>query len=102
MKIPTKLKIGGLDWTVKINHDVNHESGTWGSTHHASQTIFLDQDLNEQKMAQVFLHELLHAALDTSGYTAHLHGDEEEKLVRGLEGALYQILRDNRLEFYDG
>lgn len=103
MIIPPQVKINGFTWQVVLSKDVAHEGNAFGSTHHHSQTIFLDPSNTEQKQAHTFLHELTHAALFSSGLDG-LYGDNlkdmsEEDIVRTISMLLYQVLKDNELDF---
>ena len=99
MKIPKKLKIGGLIWTVKEDDNVSREGNCYGSTHHTSQNIFLEPRLSIQKRDQTFIHELLHAAWDATGLSANKEftQEKEELIIRALGNGMHQILNDNHL-----
>lgn len=101
MKIPKSVKVGGLVYDIIVNHDVNHESNSWGSIHQQTQRIFIEGGLSSQKNGEVLLHELIHACLYHSGYSSNLPEADEEKIVHALTPSLYQVLKDNKLRFYD-
>ena len=66
MKIPKKLKVGGVDYSVKqVEHcGINDDFGLWrsqGIIEIATQAG--GYDISESKKKQTFLHELTHAIL---------------------------------------
>lgn len=100
MKIPSKVKIGGFDLTVKIDKDVALEGQIFGSTHCQTQTIFLDPTTTQQKREQTFLHEILHAISWQAGLDKQLADNKlEEKIISSLSFGLHQVLKDNGLSF---
>ncbi len=61
MILPEKFKLLGLDWAIKRDKAIAHEGQCYGSTHHSTQTIYLDPENTTLHNEQVFFHELLHA-----------------------------------------
>lgn len=99
MKIPKTVKIMGFDWSIKKDKSVATEGNIYGSTHHGSQTIFLDPENTPQKMEETLLHEMLHAiAWQTGVEKRHrkLEGVEED-FITALASGLYSVIRDNKL-----
>lgn len=99
MTIPEKVKILGFEWTIKTDKHVANEGQCYGSTHHSSQTIFLEPDLSQQHREQVFLHEMLHAIFWQMGLGKEdkIPPGLEEKIVSALSSGLYVVLKDNDL-----
>ena len=100
MKIPKKLKIGGLIWSVEENKDIANESDCFGSTHYRKQKIFLEPDENQQKKEQVLLHEIAHVIFNQCGYSERMkdvQGVKEEELIKMFSCGFYQVLKDNNL-----
>lgn len=101
MIIPEKIKILGFDWTVETNKDIAYQGNCYGSTHHASQKIFLEPltGVSEQKRNQVFIHELMHAIWWQMGLCETYKENKkiEEELVTILSQGLYQVLNDNNM-----
>jgi hypothetical protein len=100
MKIPKKLKVGGLIYEVKESEEVTYEGAVWGSTHFSNQKIFLEPNEKQQKKEEAFLHEIIHICLFYCGLSKRLKRlDEnlEEDLVIAISNQLYQILKDNNL-----
>lgn len=102
MIIPNKIKVLGFDWTIEDNKDVAYQGNCYGSTHHASQKIFLEplNVVSEQKRQQVLIHELLHAIWWQMGLSIKYDKDQpklEEELITTISQGLYQVLNDNNL-----
>ncbi len=95
MKIPDKIKIGGIEYGVKkikIGEVPplmkNHADG---QTCHNKCMIYLDIGLNEQRMFQVFLHEIIHAIEWNNDFNS------SEEYIQSMASNLYQVLKDNDL-----
>lgn len=105
MILPEKIKIGGFDWTIEKNQHIANESGVFGSTHTLSQKIFLDPSTTDQKNEQTLLHEIIHVVVWQSGLGRRLERlDErklEEEIVQSISFGLYQVLKENKLKFYE-
>lgn len=105
MQLPNTLKIGGFDWTVEKNFNVAYEGSAFGSTHTNSQKIFIDPSTTDQKNAQTLLHEVIHAVVWQSGLGRRLErlndAKIEEEIVQSISMGLYQVLKDNKLKFYE-
>jgi hypothetical protein len=89
MKIPGKIKIGGLTYAVEETEHITLGTGCCG------ETLFLDLKINirpsaREHMERTFWHEVFHAIYDNLGYTQH-----DEKQIDELAGALYGIIKDN-------
>lgn len=104
MKVPKKIKIGGFQWRVIESKDISIEGNCFGSTHTDTQKIFLEPGIPEQKRSQTLLHEIMHAIFWTSGLEKIHTGSHrltEEELVNSLSMGLFQVIRDNKLDFKD-
>ncbi len=90
MVIPTTLKIGANTITVirkpmcEIDSDCN---GGWA--HWEKNTLYLADDMPEDREAEVFLHEILH----------FINVYLEEEQVTYISGLLLQVMRDNKINF---
>lgn len=89
MKIPSKLKIGGVVWNVKevdaLEMDVDNT--TSGDTCHEIQTIRLRKNLSPEMKEQTFFHELFHA----------MDLQLEHNAVELLAIIFHQVLKENKL-----
>jgi hypothetical protein len=89
MKIPEKVKIGGLTYTVEETQHI-----TFGSDYNG-EVLYRDLKINLRPtaracMERTFLHEIIHAVFRNLGYTEHDEGKVDE-----LAGALYALIVDN-------
>ena len=98
MKIPKQIKIGGFMFNVKESKQIAIEGNGYGSTHHTTQTIYIDPDSTPQKKEQTFLHEMMHGIWNQVGLNKreYTHKQEEE-IIDALSHGLYQVLKDNKL-----
>lgn len=90
MKIPKKLKIGGVTYEVQETKNL-----TLGNANYSGEIDYTDCVIricpcNPQKMKADFCHEMVHGILDHLGYTDH-----DEKKVDELAKALYMVFEDN-------
>ena len=102
MSLPKKVKIGGFWWKVKINGDIAEEGRCFGSTHYKTQTLYLDPDTTETHQKQVLLHEILHAIVWQVGLEKRFTDKDiisEENVIGSLSHTLYQVLKENKLDF---
>lgn len=101
MKIPKKVKVGGLYFTIIESQDVANQGGVFGSTHFRQQKIFLEKSETQQMKEATFWHEVLHTLMQSSGLTKIMEDKEkkltEEEIVCHLDDALYAFLIDNKL-----
>jgi len=109
MKIPKRIKIAGHDVTCKSVHTLSHKTrkwvpkewgSCWGSSCNQTNEILLAKSklgipLDEAHRASTFLHEILHQIDYKYGLGLG------EKRVGKIETALFQVLRDNHLDFSD-
>lgn len=103
---PRSLTIGGLDWSIvwhtektweKGEHDTKSsgETFTWALTIH----VLVNEGLNPVCEREVFVHELMHACVATSGHAytmGHIKkGNAEEVLIQGMSPMMLGVLRNN-------
>lgn len=93
MKIPKRVKIGGITYKVKevdqINRLNNYDSKTVGLWKIENATIYIDKHLEQQIKEKFFLHELFHAIFE------HCNIEQDENKVDLLSTALYMVVKDN-------
>jgi len=93
MKIPKKLKICGLNYTIKMEDSLHANQGLAGE--HCTHKLLIriqKKDYEPQKMEQTFFHEVMHAIDDH-----YLNNKLSEDQVSVLSNGFYQVLKDNRL-----
>lgn len=94
--IPDKVKIGGSTFDVVLcdsPSDIYRDCD--GLISHESLQIRIAKDLAEGAAERILCHEIVH------GILAHcnIKMDDEEDFVNRLANALYQVLKDNKLQF---
>ena len=90
MRIPSKIKIGGLTYEV-----VETENITLGIDYNAeilyqSSKINIRPNGSKEQKERTFLHEVIHGIYDNLGYIDH-----NEKQIDELAGAFYALIVDN-------
>jgi hypothetical protein len=61
MKIPSKINISGVPWTVNLALDIPGDMGMYGKCDYTARTITVYQSGCPMTDMQTFWHELLHA-----------------------------------------
>ena len=98
MKIPDKLKVGGITYKViKKNTFKGKDNEFSGLANHKQTTIEIaltheDEPYDTQKIEECFIHEILHC-IDSVYNNQAL----EEAVINRLSQGLYQVLKDNNL-----
>ncbi len=93
MKIPNKIKVAGLDYSVKIDDNMHQKEDLAGQHDGNALVIRLqNKNYNPQVTEQTFFHEILHAI-----NTAYCNKELNEKQVNNISVGLYQVLKDNNL-----
>lgn len=90
MNIPSKLKVGGLTYKVKIADEIN-EDDCAAFIDHQKLTITVEK-AEPEAMRHNFLHEMFHA----------INFEFTEEKVEFLASALYQVIKDNPTIFKGG
>lgn len=103
MKIPKQIKVAGHSILIRRKPKASEEKYRCmlGLAYLPTNRIevFTTYDgsgpLPEEKQAEVFLHEVIHHIDDKYSI------DLKEKQVRQLSAGLFQVMRDNKLNFSD-
>lgn len=97
MNIPNEVKFGGH--TIRVRVVTSEELGeeTLGTWNERTKLIMLDgvSDISETTKAETFLHELIEFVKSWGEL------DIEHKDLTILSGALFAIMRDNKIDFTD-
>lgn len=93
MDIPSKLKILGHEYTVKLV-DLN-ETDKFGSMNPNTNTIRINRNKAPSQQESTLLHEIIEAL------NCNLELGLDHKQITGLEAGLYQVLKDNRMKFFE-
>jgi len=95
MKIPDKIKIGGIDWKIELikeaTDDINDKASYMGRVLFKKHKILILNSYPIERQFKTLLHEIIHV-LDEDLKI----GFEENDICR-LEVGLYQVLKDNKL-----
>lgn len=89
MKIPKKIKVGGITYKVKNVDIITAGTGVCGSCNYDNSTIELLKKHKRQAKEQTFIHELLHAIF------YHCNIEQDEHKIELLAQALYMVIKDN-------
>ena len=92
MKIPEKVLIGGLWYTVERVEGTFLDGITAcdGIHSYSEQLIKVVKSGSEHYQNIVFLHEVLHAVLE-----AYIPSENKEDIAEQLSKGLYQLIQDN-------
>lgn len=93
----TKVRIGHLDFAL-VEMDKINSAEVYGLYVPAEQEIQLAKGMTRRRQSEVILHEILHGIVDHYNL-AHVMGDKEEPIVRGLALGLANVIRDNQKLF---
>lgn len=98
MKIPKKVKIGGVTYVVEFRKNDTDTMGVLnlGQLHYHHGKLSIDENMPKDIQEQVFLHEVTHGMLRMMG---RKDLNEDEYFVDGLSYILHQIMRDNNWTF---
>jgi hypothetical protein len=97
------LWICGRPWRVEFSSDPVTSSGKVVLGDCQEDTLLIRVSVtgvSRQQQRSTLLHEALHACLKTNVPPDPLPSDAEECYVRSLEVTLYDLLRDNRNEWF--
>jgi Zn-dependent peptidase ImmA (M78 family) len=100
MKIPEKIRIGGIDYPIEYVPDLNDGAMVcYGMIDTEQSRILLNTNQAYQRQCVTLWHEILHGIIDH----AHVELDDEveEKIVKMLSKGIYQVLQDNGKELFD-
>lgn len=84
-KIPSKLKIGGITYEVKLISGL----ADCGSTKFDNSTILINKDQTEERQATTLLHEIIEVISE------HNDLNLSHQTIQTFESNLFQVLVDN-------
>lgn len=95
MQIPKRVRIGGIDYTIKhvprlVSDDGDLCNGLFDSNRSVIE-LNSENELSQGRIEQVLIHEILHGIVFTTG----LNLEDEEITVNVLAKGLYQVIKDN-------
>jgi len=92
-KLPNNIKILGNTYKVIYQSVSKTGNDTFGGHGGMYRTIWINTTLSHQCQESTILHEIIEAI------NFHLNLELKHKTINQLEAALYQVLKDNKLEF---
>lgn len=96
MKIPNKVKIGGIVYDIEqTEHRSEGENILLGEISYSTGKIYLNETIRHDILAQTFFHEVVHGCLYAMGSKLN----DNEKFVEGISQQLYQVMVDNGWTF---
>ncbi len=99
IKIPPTIKIGGFDYKIDSSIEATRHllaMGHWAEEDMVNRTIKVSQNCLPQQLQASFIHELVHAVLDT--FTA-LSADRQEEVALPLGNGFLQIFEQLGITF---
>lgn len=94
MKIPDRIKIGGIEYKIELIDEVMddiHTAEYIGRVLYKENKIKILNSYSDEKKFRAMLHEIIHVLDDD--YKIEI---KEENMCR-LEAGLFQVLKDNKL-----
>lgn len=93
MKIPEKLKVIGHTYEIRMTNEARLGMSSPGTQCCNLLRIELSPTEPESRTAEIFLHEIFEAI------NGHLELNLEHPQITSLSEGLFQVLRDNELDF---
>jgi len=103
MKIPKTIKIGGHTVKIVYPYVFTERGDLTGQFDKPMSEIRIakitnDVERSESEIAVTFLHEILHGVDYVTGQRV-FDGPDGESKIEGISEVLFQVLRDNELDF---
>ncbi len=96
MQLPQSINIMGITYQVSEVPVVSKTEDLFGEIDYVAQTIRIDSGLSPEKKGQVFMHELLHGAMESIGLDEWNH---DEGAIQSLAAVLYHTLSAQTISF---
>lgn len=91
MKIPKKLKVGGVVYNVNITDKLTLGHQFSGEILRSDRVINIRPIMGKE---ETFIHEMVHAILYMGGYIDH-----DEQMVEAISQGLWAVITDNKEMF---
>jgi len=91
MKIPIKIKVGGIIYQIKmVDYLPTEEAGSkWGECDYQRGIIRIWKGLSREKQEQTFVHELTHAIAHEAGID-----NQDEDIINRFALVAYMVIKD--------
>lgn len=91
-----KIRIGGVDFEVRANPQLNLTEKACGWINVDAACIEIESCLSEQIKAETVLHEILHGIATQTRLNDEFQSKaNEERIIDGFAFGLLQVIRDN-------
>lgn len=92
-----KVKVGGVTYKIKkVKNLVDDGEECFGICDRRDLAIKINDSINDQRYNQTLIHEIMHAVFDEAG----LDLDNEEDIVNRISLVWYQVLIENKFDFF--
>lgn len=101
MKIPSVIRIGGVDYAVVQTPRLNNgEKMAYGHIDYEKAVIEYNPDncKDSQFIGRILWHEILHGIAEHANLEI---GSDEESVIDTLAKGIYQVLQDNGRKLFD-
>lgn len=94
-----QINIAGYDYSIDyVPHSFNMGNlQRVGECDFINQTIKINEHLHPDQQLEVFLHETIHAIIDTYGIPMPESDEQQEEIVERLGKAFFQVCKENEL-----
>lgn len=89
MNIPSKIKLGGFEITIRGIKDLVAERECLGEWHPRTQEIWIDSDHTDQQKEETLLHEVMEAIC----YIYNINIEHRD--LSNIATVLHQVIKDN-------
>jgi len=89
--IPNKIKIGDKDYKIKVDQQIEINSGRLGEIDYRNVEITVTSGLETQMLKDVLVHEAVHGMLQFMGE----HEVNREETVERITGGLLMLIKGN-------
>jgi len=103
MKIPDKIRVGGVDYSINhVEHLNNGEKVCYGIISYDKAIISLHaSNQDHQRRCITLWHEVLHAIAKHACLDFENFETKEEQIIEIFSKGIYQVLQDNGRELFD-
>lgn len=92
-----KVKVGGMTYKIKDVDELLHDSReVYGLCETDELVIKMNKKYKGQRYNQTLIHEIMHAVVEEAGLSL----ENEEDVVNRLSLVWYQVLTENKFDFF--
>ena len=89
------IKIGFQWYSVVLDDLHNRACDAYGLTNHETGKIHIQEGLTPAQYMNTFIHELLHACFNSSGFEKVFNSEQEEQVVNMFANTFMAVIIDN-------